>query len=121
MRRRSVRQRVQKKSETVAQLFLAEAERLEYALLDALLVNSNAAGTQFGAVQDEVVAFRTHREAHFVRSVFELRHVFLDDPGEGMLRAGDAFVGRTPFKQRESGDPQKFPAVFWDQLKLLGE
>ena len=96
--RRSVGQRVEKKSETAAQLLLAEAQRLEHALLHVLLMNSNAAGAQFDAVQNQVVAFRTHREAHFVGSVFELRNVFLDDSREGMLRADDALVGRTPFK-----------------------
>src|SRR6266852_5981692 len=84
-------------------------------------MNSNAAGAQFGAVQDEVVAFRTHREADVIGDVLEFRNVFLDDPGEGMLRAHDALVGRAPFEQRKTRNPQKFPAIFRYYFKLLRE
>src|ERR1700676_4032510 len=119
VRRRSVGQGVQKKSESVAQLFLAEAQRPKDSLLDVLLMNSNAAGAQFRAIEDEVVALRAHRQAHFIGGVLQFRNIFLDDPGKGMLRADDRLVGPTPFKQRESGDPQEFPAICGDEFQLL--
>ena len=102
VRRRAVGKRVQEEPEAVAQLFLAEAQRPENSVLHFLLVNSNAARAQFHAVQHQVVAFRTHREAHFVGGVFEFRNVFLDDPREGMLRADHGFVRGAPFEERES-------------------
>ena len=98
MGRRAIRQRVEEESEAVAQLFFAKAERFEQSFLNILAVNSNAARAQFDAVQHQVVAFR----AHFPRSGLEFFQVFVDDSGEGMLRADPGLVGLAPFKQAES-------------------
>ena len=69
------------------------------------------------AVEDEVVAFA----ADFPRRGFELFDVFFDDAGERMLRAGPGFVVRAPLKEREAGEPEKFPLRFVDQVERFAE
>src|SRR5579863_2480626 len=71
MRRRSVGQRIEEEAEAAAPLLLAEAQHLEYAILQLLLVDSDAARAQFDAVQHQVVSFRAHGQAHFIGGVFE--------------------------------------------------
>src|SRR5579862_922574 len=114
VRRRPIRQRIEKEAEAIAPLLLAEAQHLEHAVLQLLLVNSNAARAEFNAVQHEVIAFRTHGQAHFVGRVLELGNILLHDAREGMLRADYRFFRRAPFKKREARNPQKLPAVFRD-------
>ena len=62
-------------------------------------MDSDAAGAELVAVEDEVVAFA----ADFPRRGFELFEVFVDDPGEWMLGADPGLVGLAPFEQREAG------------------
>ena len=78
-------------------------------------------GAEFHAVQHQVVALRAHRQAHFVRRILELGDVFLDDSGEGMLRADHRLFRGIPFKEREARDPREFPAVLGNQFQLLRE
>ena len=80
-------------------------------------MNTNAAGAELVAVEDEVVAFG----AHFPRRGFELFQIFVDDAGEGMLRADPGFVVLAPFKEREAGDPEKFPLRAVDQAERFAE
>src|SRR5437762_10426410 len=88
-------------------------------------MNSNAAGAEFVAVEDEIVALRTN----FPRRGFELFEVFVHDAGERMLRAYPGFVGFAPFEKRETGEPEEFPLGFVDdaegfaqlQAKLAGD
>src|SRR5690349_15534954 len=80
-------------------------------------MDTNAAGAEFVAVEDKVVAFR----AHFPRRGFELFEIFVDDPGEGMLRADPGFVILAPFKERKAGDPEKFPLGAIDLFKRFAE
>ena len=105
MRRSAIGQRVEEKTEAATQLLFRQAQRFEQALLNVLAVNSNAAGAELIAIQNEVVAFRTH----FPGRRFELFQVFIDDAGEGMLRAHPGFVGLAPFEQRKACEPQEFP------------
>src|SRR6267142_259979 len=105
VRRRAVGQRVEEKAEAAAQLLFGEAEGFEQALLNVLAVDSNAAGAELVAVEDEVVAFRTD----LPRRGFEFLQIFIDDSGERMLRADPSFVGLAPFEQREAREPQEFP------------
>src|SRR6267378_3011758 len=117
MRRRAVGQRVEEKAEAAAQLFFTKAERFEQALLNVLAVDSDAAGAELVAVQNEVVAFG----AHFPRRGFEFIQVFVDNAGEGMLRADPGFVGFTPLEQRKAGEPQEFPLRFVDRAERLAK
>src|SRR5713101_6153606 len=94
VRRCAVGQRIQEKTEAVAQLLFGEAQRFEQTLLNVLAVDSNAAGTELVAIQNEVVAFRTH----FPGGGFEFLQIFIDDAGEGVLRADPLFVGFAPFE-----------------------
>src|SRR5690348_6334692 len=98
MRRRAVGERVEKEAEAAAELFFAKAERFEEPLLNILAVNTNTAGAELVAVQNEVVTLR----AYFPRRGFELFEIFVHDPGEGMLRADPGFVVLAPFKQWET-------------------
>src|SRR5712692_699930 len=56
VRRRAVRQRVEEKTETPAQLFFRQSERFEQTLLNILAVDPNAAGAELVAVEHKVVA-----------------------------------------------------------------
>ena len=105
MGRCAVGQRVEEKAEAAAQLFFREAKGFEEALLNVLAVDSNAAGAEFVAVEDEVIAFRTD----LPRRGFEFLQIFIDDAGERMLRTDPSFVGLAPFEQREAREPQEFP------------
>src|SRR5437899_2711121 len=117
VRRGAVGQRVEEKAEAAAQLFFTKAERFEQALLNVLAVDSDAAGAELVAVQNEVVAFG----AHFPRRGFEFIQVFVDNAGEGMLRADPGFVGFTPLEQRKAGEPQEFPLRFVDHAERLAK
>ncbi len=74
-------------------------------------------GAQLDAVEHEVVALR----AALPRRGFQLVEIFLDDPGEGMLRADPALVALAPFKEREAGDPGEFPFGAVNQIELVAE
>src|SRR5277367_6209811 len=117
MRRRAVGQRVEEEAEATTKLFFAEAERAEEAFLNVLAVNTNAAGAEFVAVENEIVPFGPH----FPRRGFELFQVFVDDAGEGMLGADPGFVVLAPFKKREAGNPQKFPLRAVDEAERFAE
>ena len=106
--RRAIGQRVEEKAKAAAKLFFRQAEGFEEALLNVLSVNSNAAGAKLVAVEHEVIAFRTD----FPRRGFEFVEIFVDDAGEGMLRADPGFVGFAPLKEREAGEPEVFPLRF---------
>ncbi len=80
-------------------------------------MNTDAAGAELVAVKNEVVALR----AHFPRRGFELFQIFVDDAGEGMLRADPGFLVLAPFKERKAGDPQKFPLRAVNQAKRFAE
>ena len=86
-------------------LLFGEAEGFEEALLNILAMDSNAAGAKLVAVEDEVVSFG----AHFPGGGLKFFQVFIDDAGEGMLRAHPGFVGLAPFEQRKACEPQEFP------------
>src|SRR5437762_12374694 len=80
-------------------------------------MNSNAAGAEFVAVEDEIVALRTN----FPRRGFELFEVFVHDAGERMLRAYPGFVSFAPFEKRKAGEPEKFPLRFVDDAERFAE
>src|SRR6516165_1988678 len=117
MRRSAVRQRVQEKAKAMAQLRLGQAERLEYALLNVLPVNSNAARAQLVTVQHQVVTFRTH----FPRCGFELIQILINDARERMLSADPRLVRVAPFEERETGEPDKFPLCAIDLVQGFTE
>ena len=76
-------------------------------------MDSDAAGAQFDAVQHEVVAFG----ANFPWRRLELFQIFIDDAGEGVLGADPGLVIFVPFKERETGEPEKFPLGFVDDTQ----
>src|SRR5216683_7410563 len=117
MRWRTVCKCIEEEAEALAQLLLAKAERFEEALLNILAVDSNAARTQFVAIQHKVVALRTH----FPRREFELFEIFINDSGERMLCAHPRFIGLAPFEQREPGDPEEFPLRLVDHAERFAE
>src|SRR5207253_7824832 len=92
-------------------------ERFEAALLNILAVDSDATGAKLVAVQNEVVAFR----AHFPGRGFELFQVFINDAGEGVLRADPGFVRLAPFEERKTGEPQEFPLGFVDHAESFAK
>src|SRR5262245_10581108 len=110
MRRRAVGECVEEKAEAFAKWLLAEAESLEEALLNILAVDPDAAGTEFVAVKNQVVTLG----AHFPRRGFKFFQVFVHDAGKRMLRAHPSLVRLAPLKEREAGDPEKFPLRFVD-------
>src|SRR5437879_10047442 len=83
MRRSAVCQRVEEEAEAVAKLFFREAKRFEEALLDVLAMDSDAAGAELVAVQDEVVAFGADLSATLW--LFKQVNVFLKDAGKWVL------------------------------------
>src|SRR4029077_4230421 len=70
VRRCPIRQRIEEEAEAISTLLLAEAQHLEHAVLQLLLVDSNAARAKFDAVQHQVVTFRTHGQSHLVGRIF---------------------------------------------------
>src|SRR5690242_6313482 len=117
VRRRSIRERVEKEPEPALGLLFAEAERFEHARLHVLPMNSDAAGAEFISVEDEIVAFR----AAFPRCGFELVEVFFVNTGERMLRAHPALFGFAPFEDSEAGDPGEFPFDAVDLVEFVTE
>ena len=80
-------------------------------------MDSNAARTEFVAIQHEVVALGTH----LPRRGFEFFQVFVDDACEGMLRAHPGFVGFAPFEKWEAREPQEFPLRFVDHAERFAK
>src|SRR5262249_29722013 len=115
VRRRAVGQRVEEKAKAAAQLLFGQAESAKQALLNVLPVDSNAARAEFIAVENEVVAFR----AHFPRRRFKFVKVLVHDAGKRMLSAHPLLVRFAPFKQREAGEPKKFPLRPVDDAERL--
>jgi len=117
MRRRAVRECVEKKTEAAPRLLLCESEGLEQSLLYVLTVNSNAPRTEFYAIQNQVVALG----AHVPRRGFEFVQVLVDNSCEGMLGADPGFVGIAPLKKWKAGEPSKFPLGFVDDAKRFAK
>src|SRR5258708_6803384 len=115
MRRRAVRQRVQKKSEALAPLLFIQSQEREHARLQLLAVNPDAARAQLRAVQHQVVALR----AHVLWSGFKFVDVFFANASEGMLCRGPALFAKAPFKKGKPGQPQKFPPILAPTLPPL--
>src|ERR1700730_17668597 len=76
-------------------------------------MDSNAAGAELDAVENQIVAFRTN----FTGRGFELFEVFVDDASEGVLSAHPGLVRIAPFEQREAGEPQEFPLRLVDDAE----
>src|ERR1700678_2641935 len=117
VRWRAVSKRIEKKPEPLACLFFAQPQRLEHTRLHILAMNSYAPGTQFDAVEHKVVALRTALPWRG----FQLVEIFLDDPGEGGLRAHPPLVALAPFKEREAGNPREFPSGTVNQIELVAQ
>ena len=117
MRRRAIGERVEKESEAVLCLLVRKAECLEHARLHILPVNSNAAGAELVAVEDDVVAFR----AAFPRRGFEFVDILFENSGKWMLCTHPALIALAPFKQREAGNPQELPFAAVDQIQPVAE
>src|SRR5277367_4955239 len=105
MRWRPKRERVEKKTETLARSFVAQTQRLEHPRLHVLAMNSYATRAKLDAIEHQIVALR----AALPRRGFQLVEVFLDDPGKRMLRANPTLVALAPFKEREAGNPGELP------------
>ncbi len=80
-------------------------------------MDSDAAGAEFIAVQNEIVAFG----AHFPRRGFEFFQVFVNDARERMLRAHPCLVGFAPLEKGKTGEPQEFPLRFVDHAERFAE
>src|SRR5882672_2079317 len=113
MGRCAVRQRVEEKTEAAAKLFFREAKGFEQALLNVLAVDSNAAGAEFVAVENEVIAFRTDFSSALW--LLEQVKVFFNDASKRMLCADPGLVRFAPFEERETSEPEKFPGR-WDEV-----
>src|SRR5580658_2100392 len=117
MRRRAIGQRVEKEPKALAGLFVAEAERLEHPRLHVLSMNSYAAGTEFDAIEHQVIALR----AALPRRGLELVEIFFEDSGKRMLRTHPAFFVLAPFKKRKTRDPHELPFAAIDQVQPVPE
>src|SRR6185437_4119451 len=119
MRRRAIRQRVQKKSEPPPRRLVRQPQRLEQPRLHILPVNSYAARPQLHSVQHQIVALRTNFSPPC--RILEFLQILLDNSRERMLRAHPLLIRLAPFEERKTRHPQKFPLVFFDQPKLLAQ
>ena len=72
MRRRSILQRLEEKSEAQLLLFLAHSQRFEDLGLHLLLVNTDRSGAKLGSVQHHVVGAGANRTERRVRIVQRL-------------------------------------------------
>src|SRR6202050_2538010 len=117
MWRSSIRESVEKEPEALARLHVGQTERFEHPRLHILAMNSNTSGTEFVAVQNEIVSLRPA----LPRRSFELVQIFLKDSGERMLRAHPALIRRAPFKKREAGDPREFPFAAVDKIEFVAK
>src|SRR5579863_1278614 len=117
MRWRPIRQRVEKKTESPARLFVRQAEGLKHPRLHVLPMNSDAARTQLHAVQHDIVALRPAIPGRRL----ELLQIFLDDPRERMLRAHPALLRLAPLEKREAGDPRELPFAAVNQFQSIAE
>src|SRR5580692_8442232 len=117
MRRRAVCKGVEEKAEALPSRLLAQPQRLEQARLHVLAMDSYASGAQLDAVQHQVVALGPALPG----GGFQLVQVFLEDPGERMLRADPTLVAFAPFKERKTGNPGEFPFRAVNQVELVAQ
>src|SRR6266436_4345646 len=80
-------------------------------------MNSDAAGAELVAIENEIVALRTT----FPRSRFEFVEVFFNDTRERMLRAHPALVAFAPFEKSKTSDPGEFPFAPVNQVELVAQ
>src|SRR5438067_5914159 len=74
-------------------------------------------GAKFVAVQNKIVALRTH----FPWCGFELVQVLIDNASERVLRADPGLFRLAPFEQRKAGDPEKPPLRLVGQIERFAE
>ena len=117
MRRCAVGQSIEEETEAATKLLLAQPQRFEEPLLNILAVNADAAGAKFVAVQNKIVALRTH----FPWCGFELVQVLIDNASERVLRADPGLFRLAPFEQRKAGDPEKPPLRLVGQIERFAE
>src|SRR5207244_9869513 len=117
MRRCVVGQSIEEETEAATKLLLAQPQRFEEPLLNILAVNADAAGAKFVAVQNKIVALRTH----FPWCGFELVQVLIDNASERVLRADPGLFRLAPFEQRKAGDPETPPLRLVGQMQRFAE
>ena len=87
---------------------LVKPSRLNILLLQGLVMDTDAAAAQLGAVQDDVVGFGPD----FAGIGVQQRDILVHRAGERMMHGHEAVVFLVVFEQREFGDPEQFLVVW---------
>ncbi len=94
---------VEQEAKTPASFFFSEPEGGKYLGLHVAAMDTNGAGTQFDAVQDQIVGFC----AAMRRIVRKFLQIFIVNGGEGVMRGIPALVFFVPLEHWEIDDPEK--------------
>src|SRR5690606_31475346 len=108
-------ERVEQEAELGAPLVLADAERLERAVLQLAAVDTNRATADLDAVEHEVVGARED----LLRGGLELVLVLDARRRERVVRGRDLAV--VDLEQRRIGEPHELPLALADQIQLLAD
>lgn len=120
----AVAERVEEEAELELGFFRAKPEQLEDLALDLLIVDTDRAAADLGAVADHVVAVGQDRldRVHILDvGVHEALGLFLGRGGEGVVQGVVALSLLVVLEHREVVDPEEVPLVFGDVPVLAGD
>lgn len=100
-------ERIEEEAEFVLGVFFGEPEELEDFALDFLIVDTDAAAGDFGAVEHEVVSFAEDGGRIGLKAI----KMILDWCGEGMVEGVPSLGVFAPVDEWKIDDPEEVPCL----------